>query len=222
MDRRILYWTGGIAGVLMLAGLLGLDRPLAEWVRASGIENAAFFRDGLALLDRASGLASRRIWWPAGLLVAGGVVWLAWRRDERAPRVLIATGLIDAAAIELMIRLKDLFGRLRPSEVLASGDWASVWFAGGGSFPSGHSAFYFGLFLPLAAACPQRWARAVLLAVPVYVVLARIDLARHFLSDVAASALMVAILAAIAGAASGNWLARGPRRASAGRIASAG
>ena len=111
------------------------------------------------------------------------------------------------ATLSTMIVGKNVFGRLRPQQVLDAGDWTQpLWFAGGGSFPSGHSAFYFGLLLPLAAACPNPWLRALLLAIPLYVVLARIDLARHFLSDVAASALLAALYALLLATLARRWL----------------
>jgi len=90
--------------------------------------------------------------------------------------------------------------------VFEAGDWSHVWFVGGDSFPSGHSAFYFGLLLPLAAACPIRWLRWLLVAIPLYVVVARIDMAKHFLSDVSASALMVSIFALVAAWLTARWL----------------
>ena len=110
-----------------------------------------------------------------------------------------------------MIAGKHHFGRLRPQQVLASGDWAHVWHAGGGSFPSGHSAFYFGLLLPLAVACPRRWQRMLLLAIPVFVVLARIDLEKHFLSDVSASAIIAALYALVVSIVLRRWLPPPPR-----------
>jgi len=194
MDRRLLGWVALASALFMALGLLGVDRPLAEWVRASGFEQARFFTDGLGALDFAFGI---HLWFflagVVALLLGLGLTF--WRRDARWPRALAAAGCVQLACIGTMILGKSVFGRLRPAQVLESGDWSQTWFVGGGSFPSGHSAFYFGLLLPLAAACPIRWLRAVLLAIPVYIVLARIDLAKHFLSDVAASALMAALYA---------------------------
>ena len=205
MDHRFLLGAALVAALFLAAGLAGLDRPLAEWVHASGIENARVFAWGLATLDVISGL---RIWicalpWVAILI---GTFELRLQRRVRLGYALLAAGLVQTAAIETMITGKELFGRLRPVQVLASGDWSHVWFAGGESFPSGHSAFYFGLLLPLAAACPIRWLRIVLVAIPVYVGLARIDLAKHFVSDVSASALMVSIYALVAAWLIKRWL----------------
>jgi len=205
MDRRLLAVTALIAALLIALGFAGLDRPLAEWVRASGIEQARVFSVGLAALDTVTALS---VWfWGAGAVVlAIGVIGFAARRRDHWPRALIAAAIVQFATIETMILGKDHFGRLRPQQVLESGDWSHVWFAGGNSFPSGHSAFYFGLLLPLAAACPIRWLRSLLIAIPVYVILARIDLAKHFLSDVSTSALIAAVYALIAATLIRRWL----------------
>ena len=204
MSPRLLRIVAIISAVAMAVGLLGLDRPLAEWVRASGIEQARVFSVGLDALDTISGM---RFWvWLAGAVaIALGLIGLAIRRAAQWPRVLVAAGLVQYLCIATMILGKQRFGRLRPEQVLASGDWSHLWFAGGTSFPSGHSAFYFGLLLPLAAACTG-WSRAALLAIPVYAVLARIDLAKHFLSDVSASALMAALYALLIGIIARRWL----------------
>ena len=205
MDRRLLAWVAVASSLFMALGLLGIDRPLAEWLHASGIEQARVFSMGLGALDVVTGV---HIWyWLAGCVVLTiGIVVYAWRRDLSWPRALIAASCVQFACIGTMILSKTYFGRLRPQQVLDSGDWAHLWFAGGGSFPSGHCAFYFGLLLPLAAACPIRWLRALLIAIAVYVAIARIDLAKHFLSDVAASALLAAAYALIVATLIRRWL----------------
>ena len=91
---------------------------------------------------------------------------------------------------------KNLFGRLRPFQVLESGDWTHAWFVNGNSFPSGHAGYYFGLFLPLAWLFP-RWRWPLLLA-PWFIAIARINANDHFVSDVAASMLVVGLLTLLA------------------------
>ena len=206
MDRRLLGWVAAVSALFVALGLSGIDRPLAQWVRDSGLENARVFEWSLAALDFASGL---HLWyWLAGCtaLAIGAIGVVRWRL-ARWPRVFLVAGALQIVTLHTMILGKTYFGRLRPAQVLESGDWSTIWFVGGGSFPSGHSAFYFGLLLPLAAACPIRWLRALLLAIPVFVVLARIDLARHFLSDVAASALIAALYALLVATVAQRWLA---------------
>lgn len=205
MNRRLLCVVAAISALLMATGLAGFDRPLAEWVRASGFEQARVFSVGLGALDTLGGMP---LWfWLAGAVaLAVGLLGLALRRHARWPRALIVAGVVQYLCIQTMILGKEHFGRLRPQQVLDSGDWSQLWHAGGASFPSGHSAFYFGLLLPLAAACPLRWLRVLLIAIPVYAVLARIDLAKHFLSDVAASALLAALYALLLATLLRRWL----------------
>ncbi|MEO7324086.1 MAG: phosphatase PAP2 family protein [Dokdonella sp.] len=205
MNRRLLAWVAFLFASLAAIGLLGVDRPLAEWVRSSGIEQSPLFAWGLAGFDFISGIS---LWfWLAGCCaLAIGAVRFALQRGARWPRAFLAAGVVQMTTLETMILGKDHFGRLRPQQVLESGDWSKVWFVGGGSFPSGHSAFYFGLLLPLAAACPIRWLRNLLLAIPAYVILARIDLAKHFLSDVSTSAVIAALYALLVATLARRWL----------------
>ena len=205
MNRHLLAWVAALSGLVTALGLAGADRPLAQWVHHSGIEQARVFAWGLAGLDAASG---QHVWYwlAASAALALGVCGIALRRGARWPRAFLAAGIVQTATLGTMILGKQHFGRLRPSDAFASGDWSQTWFLGGGSFPSGHSAFYFGLLLPLAAACPIRWLRALLLAVPIYVVVARIDLGRHFLSDVAASATIAALYALLLATLARRWL----------------
>lgn len=205
MNRRLLCVVALIGALLMAAGLSGLDRPLAEWVHGSGIEQARVFAVGLGTLDWLAGMRLW-FWFAGGVALAVGLIGIALYRQARWPRMLFVAGAVQYLCIATMIAGKNHFGRLRPQQVLAAGDWSHVWFAGGVSFPSGHSAFYFGLLLPLAAAVRPPWLRALLLAIPIFAVLARIDLARHFLSDVSASALMAALYALAVSYAVRRWL----------------
>ncbi|MFZ2236009.1 MAG: phosphatase PAP2 family protein [Dokdonella sp.] len=199
MRHRLLLVVALVAAVLVAAGLAGVDYPLARWAHGSGIENLALFRDGLDVLDTLFGLS---IWfWLAATacVVVGAMALLpALRVPRRLAVALLVAGIVQFATLQTMIQMKGYFGRLRPHQVLESGDWNAIWHAGGGSFPSGHSAFYFGLLLPLAAFAEQRWQRALLLAIPVFAIIARIDMSMHFLSDVSMSALIAALYALLA------------------------
>jgi membrane-associated phospholipid phosphatase len=145
--------------------------------------------------------------WLAGCVaLALCVLGLAFARRARWPRVLLAAGAVQILTLHTMILGKNMVGRLRPHQVLESGDWTHIWHAGGGSFPSGHSAFYFGLLLPLAAACPRAWQRAVLVAIALFAIIARIDLEKHFLSDVSASAVIAALYALLLATVARRWL----------------
>lgn len=205
MNRRFLSIFALLALLLCTIGLLGADRLVAQAIRDSGWEAAVLLTWALNVLDTASGL---HVWyWLAGCItLAVGGAGLLSARAARWPRVLIAAALVQFATIATMIGGKMFFGRLRPEQVLASGDWAQLWFAGGGSFPSGHSSFYFGLLLPVAAACPACWQRIVVLCVPLFAISARVNMAKHFLSDVAMSALIAALYALLLATLLRRWL----------------
>lgn len=206
MDRRVPAWVALVSASFAALGVLLVDRPLAEWVHRSGIAHARVFEWGLAVLDTLTGM-HLWFWLACSTAIALGVIGLAWKRHAEWPRAWLAAGFVQLATLHTMILGKSHFGRMRPSEVFEKGDWSQVWFVGGGSFPSGHSAFYFGLLLPLAAACPVRWLRNLLLAIPVFVVIARLGLERHFLSDVAASAVIASLYTLLAAWLLGRWMA---------------
>lgn len=208
MSRRFLLASALIAASCMLAGLLVLDIPIVHWIHGSAIENAPLFVDGLHVLD---GLFALHLsYWlaPAVMVGAGAALLLLARSLSRWKRLgfaILCSGLVQAMTIGLMMLGKTAFGRMRPMQWIETGEMSSIWFVGGGSFPSGHSSFYFGLFLPLAAAAPRVWQRAILLAFPLFAIIARLDMGRHFLSDVAASALVAAGMALLVSEVIRRW-----------------
>lgn len=211
MSRRFLLVNAMIAALCMFAGLLVLDTPIVHWIHGSSIENAPLFVGGLRLLDGMLGI-HLSYWLASSVMVGSGAILLLFSRNaagrQKLALAILGSGLVQAATIGLMMLGKSLFGRMRPMDWLESGEMSSVWFVGGGSFPSGHSSFYFGLFLPLAAAAPRAWQRAVLLAFPLFAISARLDTGKHFLSDVAASALVAACMALLVSEAIRRWPAR--------------
>lgn len=208
MNQRFLLATALISATLLAIGLLAVDIPLAQWIHASGHENAALFVVGLGTLDSLVGI---RVWyWLAPLVcmalgLAGLAVAQRARLSRALPTAVLCAGIVQAATIGTMMLGKYAFGRLRPQQLFESGDWSAIWFSAGGSFPSGHASFYFGLFLPLAASAPRTWQRVALITVPVFVALARLDMSRHFLSDVATSALVASAWSLLVVAAIRRW-----------------
>ena len=179
-----------VTALLTLVSILFLDRPLAEWIRASGWENARLLFTGMAWLDAVSGINIHIILPGLVLTVIGGVLWIPMRM-RRYGAALLFTGATQVLSMLTCGMGKDLFHRVRPHELLDSGNWDRIWFVSGGSFPSGHAAFYFGLFLPLVYLFP-RW-RWLLLAPPFFIAAARVNANMHFLSDVTASMALAAL-----------------------------
>ncbi|MCK9539979.1 phosphatase PAP2 family protein [Dokdonella sp.] len=205
MHKNLLTGTALASALLMVAGLLGADAALARWLRASGWERAPAFTHSLGAADTIFGV-DVWLWLVGGSLLALATLGFAGRRPWRWPRILVATWAVQVATLATMVVGKMLFGRLRPDALLALGAAPGpLWFAGGDAFPSGHTAFWFGLLLPLAAATRRRWLRILLLALAISVALGRIGLGCHFLSDVAASALLAALYALLAGWLLERW-----------------
>jgi membrane-associated phospholipid phosphatase len=108
--------------------------------------------------------------------------------------------------------VKSVFGRLRPTQLLDSQARDASWFVGGGSFPSGHVAYYVSLFLPLMVVFP-RW-RWPLLFVPTFIVISRVNENDHFLSDTTGSIALVALITVGLMAVMERWLPRRPSQTS--------
>lgn len=198
MSKRVLASVALIALALMCIGLLWLDLPLARWVHDSGLAASPLMVGSIGVLDTIFGV-KLSYWLASSLCIVVGTALLVISRNRlryRLPgQTLVSVALVQASTNLLMILGKNTFGRVRPVDLLASTDWSAMWFMGGGSFPSGHGAFYFGLLLPLAASTSRVWLRTLLLGIAVFVVLARINMERHYLSDVCAAALIAACVA---------------------------
>jgi membrane-associated phospholipid phosphatase len=191
MNKTTLLALAAISGVLTLLAIALLDQPLAELVRSSSIESAWIFPFGTSVLDLVTGKEVSKFLLGFVLLGAGAAL-LAAERTQAHGYSLLFVGTVQLSSTLVSGVSKNLFGRLRPFELLETGGWDHAWFVGGSSFPSGHTGFYFGLFLPLAYLYP-RW-RWPLLAVPFFIGVARIVDNVHFLSDVTASIALAALL----------------------------
>lgn len=180
-----------IAALLTLLAIPLWDLRLAQGVRESGVEGARFFSEGTRVLDLVTGKEASKFLL-GSVLLASGAVLFAFARTRRLARGLLLVGAVQLLSTLACGVAKNAFGRLRPFEVLGPEVPDSTWFCGGSSFPSGHAGFYFGLFLPLAWLFP-RW-RWPLLAVPLFIAVARVAVNDHFSSDVTASMGAAALL----------------------------
>ncbi|MBS0557966.1 MAG: phosphatase PAP2 family protein [Proteobacteria bacterium] len=209
MSKRALALTALACTVLALVSIFGFDRRIAEAVHASAIAGAAVFVEGTRALDAISGRSLLHSHLLSGILLGciicalGVVTWLLHRGSALA-RALLFTGGVQLATIAAAYGLKEIFGRQRPYELFRHGDWQHMWFAGGNSFPSGHNAFFWGLFVPLMYLFP-RW-RIPLLLIPLFIALSRIDTSFHFPSDVLASVALACVVTLIAATMFGRWI----------------
>ena len=209
MSKRALAITALVCAALALISIFGFDRRIAEAVHASVVAGSAVFVEGTRALDAVSGRSLLHSHALSGVLLGGilfalGVLGWLLNRSSFTARAAIFTGGVQLATIASAYGLKEVFGRQRPYILLGGGDWQHMWFAGGNSFPSGHIAFFWGLFLPLMYLFP-RW-RVPLLLIPLFIALARIDMSFHFLSDVLASIALAALVTLIAATLLGRWI----------------
>lgn len=192
MNRRQLLIAFLVAIILTLLSIFLLDQPIAAFVQRVGGRQSVILQQGTHGLEIAFGFPINRYLLSWVLLAASALLFIA--RSTRA----IAWMLLFIACTQLVTRvtagvLKNVFERLRPFEVIKAGDWDWKFFTGDGSaFPSGHSAFFWGLFFPLAFLFPRyRWP---LLVLPVFISIARVGVNDHWAGDVIASAGLAALI----------------------------
>jgi membrane-associated phospholipid phosphatase len=191
---RVIAPALAAAGLLLTAtGMAGLDGIVVRALAPGGID--------IGWLDRFVNAAD----WVAGkgissfllgpVLILLGLALNLPRKRRPLSGVWLYVGAAQFIATCIGDFSKPLFGRLRPFQALEGGVWRDQWFMGAdyGSFPSGHAAFYFGLFVPIAIVAP-RWG-VPLLILPTLIGLERIVSLDHYPSDVAASVAAAALLA---------------------------
>jgi membrane-associated phospholipid phosphatase len=159
-----------------VAGLVGLDSALAQSItRSRSLDPIVDFLEVITLKSVSEFIL------PLVLLLSGGGFW-AFGRTEQG-RAMCYTGLVPLIAYLVSDLSKPQFGRLRPFEVMESG-FADQWFAAGNSFPSGHTAFFAGLVVPIVVLYRHTWP---LLAIPIVVATQRVLATDHYISDVSVS-----------------------------------
>ncbi len=179
-----------LAAAVTIAGLLGLDHRVASWsdIAQPGegwLSNGTSLLDLLALKDISNFLL--------GSLMIAGAILLALRRTWQLGRSLLYLASVQFVATVIADLSKPPFGRLRPYEAMADGRMGDTWFVGANSFPSGHAAFYAGLFFPLVQILP-RWTLIWVLP-PLFICIARVVQHDHYVSDVTTSIALAALLA---------------------------
>ena len=191
MNRRQLLWTFLIAVVLTVLSIFLFDQPIAAFVQRAGGRESRILQEGTHWLEIASGLPIAR-YFLAYLLLGGAALLFIAKSTRPAAWMLLFIGSTHVVTRLVAGVLKNVFHRLRPFEVIQAGNWDWKFFGDqGSSFPSGHSAHFWGLFFPLLFLFPRY--RLPLLIVPVFISIARIGVNDHWCSDVIASAGLAAL-----------------------------
>ncbi len=191
-ERRPAPHTLLVAAAAMAAfaalAMLAFDRPVARLV--APYEPLSLWAHGIDVLEHAIGdpLHPLTI---SFALVAATLATMAvprWRAYAPAAMFLAGTHVFSRFATG---QLKDLTGRLRPSQWIAHGG-EETFFRDGASFPSGHVALFASLAIPIAVLWPR--ARPVL-AIAAFVAAARVAVNAHFVSDTLGAGALVTLIA---------------------------
>jgi len=192
MNRRQLAYSVLVALVLTLLGIFFFDRPIAAFVQRAGGRQSVVLQGGTHWLEIVTGQSIDRYFLTYVLLGLGALLSIS-KASRPIAWILLFVGTAQVVTRLTAGMLKGVFERLRPFEVLRAGNWDWKFFSGhGNAFPSGHSAFFWGLFFPLAYLFPRY--RLPLLIVPIFITIARPGVNDHWCSDVIASAGLAALI----------------------------
>jgi membrane-associated phospholipid phosphatase len=184
-------WAAAFFALVALLGIAWFD-PLVATATAGGAAGSLWSR-GTAWLDLLVLKEVSNFLLGALLLVAAAVALAVRATRRRLGWRLLYLALVQSLSTLIADLAKPPLGRLRPFEAAREGG-ADVWWVGANSFPSGHTAFYAGLFLPLILIFPRY---APLLALPpLFVAISRVVENDHYPGDVAASIALAAGLSA--------------------------
>ena len=182
-----------VALVLTLLSLFFFDQPIAALVQRVGGRQSAILQEGTHWLEIAFGLTLQQRYFLSYLLLGLAAILFLAKYTRSIAWILLFVGSAQLVTRLIAGTLKGVFQRLRPFEVIQAGNWDWKFFSGhGSSFPSGHSAFFWGLFFPLAFIFPRY--RFPLLIIPVFLTIARVGVNDHWCSDVIASAGLAALV----------------------------
>jgi len=192
MNKRQIVYSIFVALALTLLSIFFFDQPIAAFVQKVDGRSSVILQQGTEFLDLISGFTIDRYALTYALLAAAAILF-AWKSTRAAAWMIFFIGVTHIVARLTAGTLKNVFDRLRPFEVIQAGNWDWNFFGErGSSFPSGHSAHWWGLFFPLAFLFPRY--RIPLLVVPLFISVARVGVNDHWCSDVIASAAIAAAI----------------------------
>lgn len=198
--RRLLL-VSLVGAIVTALCIVTIDQPLARWL-ATRDTWPALWNDTIAVLEYPLGIVPWK-WTGICVLVAGSLATLAITRLRSYAAVFLIVTLTHLLARHASLWGKTFTGRLRPSQWLTlEGDTGSTfWRDGGFSFPSGHVLLFASIVLPIVIVYPR--ARP-LYAIVVFVMIARVAVNAHFVSDVVGGLAVTAALTWLAA----QWVRR--------------
>ena len=176
-----------ISAVLTVLCILALDEPFARWL-ATRETCPPLWNEPIGVLEYAIAIEPNK-WIGIYLLVIGSIATLFMRELRAYAGVVVLVTLTHLLARNASWLIKWLTGRLRPSQWLKAGG-EDTFFRDGFSFPSGHVLLFASIVLPIVLAYPRT---RPLLAIVAFVMIARVAVGAHFLSDVLSGLAITAL-----------------------------
>jgi undecaprenyl-diphosphatase len=176
---RALLYTAAVATGLTILCIIVVDEPVARWL-ATRDAWPAMWAQILRVLEYPLGIEPYK-WIGVYVMVAGALASLLVPRLRFMASAWVLVALVHLIGRNVMMYVKPLTGRLRPSQWTSFG--GDAWFRDGYgfSFPSGHVILFASIILPLVLLYPRL---RPLLALVAFAMIARVVVNAHFLSDV--------------------------------------
>ncbi|HEU4734692.1 MAG TPA: phosphatase PAP2 family protein [Kofleriaceae bacterium] len=189
MKRSHLLVLSAASVIVAAFAIRFVDGPVSQWIAAH--DRSDWWERLVTVLEYPTGIKPWT-WTIPIVLVAGVLVTLVVPRWRRMARAWMYIALVYLLTRNLMVLGKTVTGRLRPSQWVAQGGSTFGYVGDGQSFPSGHVTVFGGLILPLVMIYPR--ARPLLVLIP-FVMVARVAVLAHFVSDVFGGLALTAFVA---------------------------
>lgn len=175
---------------LITVSIILVDRPLAIFIQHHLGFLKLPFQKIIAGIEFLSGFTISKYLVGIIVLCVGFILLTKDRNSQRANIFFFIGSALVLSRLAAGL-LKNVFDRSRPYVFVNDNSVNDFFYTGGSSFPSGHAAHFFGLFLPLIVLFPRyKWA---LLIIPVFVAIQRVIANDHYISDILGGVLIAVL-----------------------------
>ena len=188
-----------VSAIVTALCIVTIDQPLARWL-ATRETYPHVWNEIIGYLEYPLGIVPWK-WTGICVLVAGSLATLFVTRLRSYASVFLIITLTHLLSRHASLWVKTLTGRLRPSQWLKAGGGDDTFWRDGFSFPSGHVLLFGSIVIPIVVLYPRT---RPLLAIVAFVMLARVLVNAHFVSDVLGGLAVVALFTWL----SARWVRR--------------
>jgi membrane-associated phospholipid phosphatase len=189
VPRRYLLAIALASMVITVIAVAWIDRPLALWIAAH--DQSPWWDRIVKILEYPIGITP---WtWTVPIVVVGGtLITLAVPSLRRQRHAWMYLAVVYLLTRNLTFFIKIFAGRYRPHQWVPIGGPTFGHVGTGQSFPSGHVTAFAGLIVPIVVAVPRL--RPLLVLIP-FIMVARMAVQAHFLSDTLAVLAFTSLVA---------------------------